>query len=251
MHLLNQHIFQLEQLLLAHLSYYTYSTPVVTIIWKGKPQPLGRFKSAEEAYKEIQKQSSMYGNMSEYEIKTPDKTIKLSKDSIMAKGGMMDDSWDYANDKHKLYFSTFGEVMSAINDIAEDNGYEIVDIFPDLSYGGVSYGQTRKAQVELKWNGKEKKGKSKQREKNTLNVQIYRMDSGSYELNSYFSYALGGMMEHGGMMSEGEPHRAEYDGYMAKGGAVEHGLKKGDLIVDDMFWENSVVVKNDKDKTTA
>jgi hypothetical protein len=171
--------------------------------------------------------------------------------SKLASGGMMDDSWDYANDKHKLYFSTFGEVMSAINDIAEDNGYEIVDIFPDLSYGGVSYGQTRKAQVELKWNGKEKKGKSKQREKNTLNVQIYRMDSGSYELNSYFSYALGGMMEHGGMMSEGEPHRAEYDGYMAKGGAVEHGLKKGDLIVDDMFWENSVVVKNDKDKTTA
>jgi hypothetical protein len=88
--------------------------------------------------------------------------------------------------------------MEAINDIADENGYKIVEIFPDLSYGGVSYGQTKRAKVELEWNGKEKVGKSKKREKNTLNVQIYRMDSGNYELNSYFSYAEGGKMEKGG-----------------------------------------------------
>jgi hypothetical protein len=60
----------------------------------------------------------------------------------------------------------------------------------------VSYGQTRKAKVELEWNGKEKVGKSKKREKNTMNVQIYRMESGNYELNTYFSY------EHGGRLAQ-------------------------------------------------
>lgn len=102
-------------------------------------------------------------------------------------------------DKHKIYFSSFAEVMDAINDIAEENGYKVVDIFPDLSYGGVSYGQTKRAKVELEFDGTEKKGKSKKREKNTLNVQIYRMDSGNYELNTYFAYAEGGMMAKGGM----------------------------------------------------
>ena len=33
---------------------------------------------------------------------------------------------------------------------------------------------------------------------------------------------------------------------MAKGGAVSHGLKMGDKIVADQFWENSVVVDNPK-----
>lgn len=108
-------------------------------------------------------------------------------------------------DKHRVYFSSFAEVMDAIHDIANENGYDVVDIFPDLSYGGVGYGQTKRAKVELEWNGKEKVGKSKKREKNTMNVQIYRMDSGNYELNSYFSYA--------------------YGGYMAKGGEIRYKLK--------------------------
>jgi hypothetical protein len=109
-------------------------------------------------------------------------------------GGMTDG--EHGVDKHRIYFSSFAEVMDAINDIADENGYKIVDIFPDLSYGGVSYGQTRKAKVELEWNGQEKKGKSKKREKNTMNVQIYRMESGNYELNTYFSY------EHGGKVAQ-------------------------------------------------
>ena len=35
-------------------------------------------------------------------------------------------------------------------------------------------------------------------------------------------------------------------GKFAKGGAMEHGLKKGDTIKDDLFWEDSVVVNNSK-----
>jgi hypothetical protein len=110
----------------------------------------------------------------------------------MAKGGQM------GIDKHKIYFSNLAEVIDAINDIASENGYEVAEIFPDLSYGGISYGQTKKVKVDLKWNGKEKVGKSKRRETNTLNVSIYRMDSGNYELVSYFSYEEGGMMADGG-----------------------------------------------------
>jgi ppGpp synthetase/RelA/SpoT-type nucleotidyltranferase len=110
--------------------------------------------------------------------------------------------------KHRVYFSTFSEVMDAIHDIAADNGYKVVEIFPDLSYGGVSYGQTKRAKAELEWDGNTKKGKSKKREKNTLNIQIYRMDSGNYELNTYFSYAEGGYMERGGYVAV-----SEKDGY--------------------------------------
>lgn len=35
-------------------------------------------------------------------------------------------------------------------------------------------------------------------------------------------------------------------GYFAKGGLTEHGLKVGDTIVDDMFWDKSVKVLNSK-----
>jgi hypothetical protein len=35
-------------------------------------------------------------------------------------------------------------------------------------------------------------------------------------------------------------------GYYAKGGAMEHGLKRGDTIIDDMSWDNSVKVLNNK-----
>jgi hypothetical protein len=112
---------------------------------------------------------------------------RFEKGGYMAKGG------EAGVDNHRIYFSSFAEVMDAIHDIAAENGYKVVEIFPDLSYGGVSYGQTKRAKAELEWDGNTKKGKSKNREKNSMNIQIYRMDSGNYELNTYFSYAEGGM----------------------------------------------------------
>lgn len=39
--------------------------------------------------------------------------------------------------------------------------------------------------------------------------------------------------------------------YAAEGGMTEHGLKKGDTITDDMSWEDSIVVKNEKSGTRA
>jgi hypothetical protein len=49
------------------------------------------------------------------------------------------------------------------------------------------------------------------------------------------------------MLLDGELVPAiEKGGYMAKGGLTEHGLKVGDTIVDNMFWDKSVKVLNSK-----
>jgi hypothetical protein len=43
-----------------------------------------------------------------------------------------------------------------------------------------------------------------------------------------------------------EGGKMEKGGYYAKGGLTEHGLKVGDTIVDNMFWDKSVKVLNSK-----
>jgi hypothetical protein len=72
------------------LSYYKYETPKVRIAWKGRIQPLGMFKSAEEAYEVIEERSNgIPFEREEFSIVTPDKVIHLGKEYkiIMAKGG--------------------------------------------------------------------------------------------------------------------------------------------------------------------
>ena len=60
-----------------------------------------------------------------------------------------------------------------------------------------------------------------------------------YALKSLHSYLAELKEEQGGSkMAKG--------GYYAKGGAMEHGLKRGDTIIDDMSWDNSVKVLNNK-----
>jgi len=155
------------------------------------------FESAVEKADEIpawvvaksQRASTDLSDITHYLDGENEQNREMEEGEEYAKGG------EFGVGKHRVYFSSFAEVMDAINDIANENGYDVVDIFPDLSYGGVGYGQTKRAKVELEWNGKDKMGKSKKRDKNTLNVQIYRMDSGNYELNTYFSYAHGGMTD--------------------------------------------------------
>jgi hypothetical protein len=58
-----------------------------------------------------------------------------------------------------------------------------------------------------------------------------------------YEYAEGG--------ETGEPHRTMINGMMAKGGAIQHGLKVGDKIVADQFWENTIVVENGKTNKRA
>jgi hypothetical protein len=71
------------------LSYYKYETKKVRIAWMGKIQPQA-FYSAEEAMKEIEKQSQgIKSEIEKYSIKTPDKTIHLGKEYAIryAEGG--------------------------------------------------------------------------------------------------------------------------------------------------------------------
>ena len=158
----------------------------------GSPKYYIEFLNKKKGFKRDKKEFSSYEDAIAWGRKNLENfnsdmiRMEFSDGGYMAKGG------ETGVDKHRVYFSSFAEVMEAIHDIAADNGYKVVEIFPDLSYGGVSYGQTKRAKAELEWDGNAKKGKSKNREKNSMNIQIYRMDSGSYELNTYFSYAEGG-----------------------------------------------------------
>ena len=69
------------------LTYYVYETPKITISWRGKTQPYGRFKSAEDALIFIKNISQTNAELSEYSIVTPDAILKVS--DYMDDGGMM------------------------------------------------------------------------------------------------------------------------------------------------------------------
>jgi hypothetical protein len=158
-------------------------------------------------------------------------------------GGYMENGGEFGVDKHKVYFSSLAEVIEAIYNISEDNGYNVVDIFPDLTYGGISYGQTKKVKVELEWNGKEKRGKSKKRDNNVMNVSIYRMDSGNYELNTYFAYANGGYMAKGGSISKFNPMELIGRTFWSK-----HNY--GEIVDVRVLSEDNIKVKYETSKGT-
>lgn len=61
------------------LSFYRYSTPCIYVKWNGKSQPIGRFKTAEEAKEAILRiESSMPTKLDLWTIETPENSIKLT-----------------------------------------------------------------------------------------------------------------------------------------------------------------------------
>jgi antirestriction protein len=115
------------------LSYYKYETPKVKIAWKGKIQPLGMFKSAEEAMMVIEKKSNgIKSEINEYSIVTPDKTIHLGKEYAIryAKGGMMN-----ANKHFRLRGLEFlKDDLAQLQQAVQDNNQEEIQKF--FSYWG-------------------------------------------------------------------------------------------------------------------
>jgi hypothetical protein len=62
------------------LSYYSYETPKVSLIWNGKPQP-GRYKSALEAMDVIKDtMASGSGSKNFWQIRTPETVIDVDKE---------------------------------------------------------------------------------------------------------------------------------------------------------------------------
>ena len=106
----------------------------------------------------------------------PDGTI-MADSAHMAKGG--------ENKKYEIYHETLSSALKEVEDWAKNNGYEIKgDYFPDVKVGGINYGETKRFSIPVIKEGKKNEGK--------IMIQIWRMDSGRYELNMYPTYAKGG-----------------------------------------------------------
>ena len=116
--------------------------------------------------------------------------------------------------KYKTYHNTLSEALEEAERYVEANGYYFTEdsYFPDLSYGGIRYGETKRVSREL--GGKRK---------NKLMAQIYRMDSGKYELNMYFAYMDGGQMDvrmEDTVQRMDDPNFADISFYM-RGGKID------------------------------
>ena len=84
---------------------------------------------------------------------------------------------------YEIYHNTLSSVLDEVERYVQSKGYEVGDYFPLINH--VSYGSTERTQLEMLKDG---------RIANTLAIQIYRLDSGKYELNCYpvRKFALGG-----------------------------------------------------------
>lgn len=80
--------------------------------------------------------------------------------------------------KDVIYHETLSSALDYAVTKANERGYEVDqnDVF-DFGVGGIPYGTTKRGMFDLTANGIPQKKK--------LNVQLYRMDSGKYELNFY------------------------------------------------------------------
>jgi hypothetical protein len=78
---------------------------------------------------------------------------------------------------YETYHKTLAATLDEIRRYAESRGYDPIE-FSVFDTEPVSYGATNRISVPLSVNGQVKKNKH-------INAQIYRMDSGTYELNMY------------------------------------------------------------------
>lgn len=79
---------------------------------------------------------------------------------------------------YQIYHDTLSSALEESNEYAKSKGYETVGgYFPDVTVGGIGYGETKRTSIELLKDGKP--------QKKQLNIQLYRMDNGKYELNNY------------------------------------------------------------------
>jgi hypothetical protein len=101
---------------------------------------------------------------------------------------------------YETYHKTLSSALDEAQKFVNNRGYEFSEdrYFPDLTMGGVSYGQTSSVKREVVEVG----GKNRH---NTLILVVYRMDSGTYELTMYFArsnWKYGGYMEKGGLTGD-------------------------------------------------
>jgi hypothetical protein len=105
----------------------------------------------------------------------------IDSKTSMAKGGGIR--------SFEIYHKTLASALEEVEDWAVRNGYTFISehYFPDVTSGGVKYGETKRFKREVKKDGKNKEG--------DIAIQVYRMDSGTYELNLYPTFKRGGSIE--------------------------------------------------------
>jgi hypothetical protein len=82
----------------------------------------------------------------------------------------------------EIYFQTLSEALDSARRKAEKKGYTVNedDMFTHFGTGGISYGETKRANIGLLVDGIPQPRRN-------LTIAIYRMDSGTYELTSYIN----------------------------------------------------------------
>ena len=170
------------------------------------------------ANKQISFISRMSGNQGDLYDDKGNKTRKHTSLLIWGHNPKKSSSMKYAKggstSKFKIYHETLSEALDEAERYIEANGYYFAEdrYFPDVTNGGIRYGETKSISREL--DGKRK---------NTLLAQIYRMDSGRYELNMYFAYEGGGQMDvrmEDTVQRMDDPNFADISFYM-RGGKID------------------------------
>lgn len=94
------------------------------------------------------------------------------------------------NPNADTYFETLSEALDAVRRRAETLGCTVDedDIWTNFGTGGISYGQTKSANISLLKDGQPIIGKNGKPLNRSIVVSIYRMDSGRYELTQYKSW---------------------------------------------------------------
>jgi len=82
---------------------------------------------------------------------------------------------------YEVYHKTLASALDEAQKYVENNYFEIPENgFNKFTFGGVKYGENKKDNIHLNHKGQPTKNRF-------LAIQIYRMDSGTYELNMYLT----------------------------------------------------------------
>jgi len=157
----------------------------------------------------------------------------------------------------KLIFDKNGNLYEII-----DFGYALEGNYPDTSKrsGGRNYNADKKETLEV-LSEKYNPAFAKKLIELAKTPYIQLLEKGIHKW--YVVSAKEDKVVSKGFNNEEEAKKAMYDLYkkskdfslatrrMAEGGMLEHGLKIGDKITSDMFWDNQIVVENQKTKKRA
>jgi hypothetical protein len=83
--------------------------------------------------------------------------------------------------KPETYFETLSAALEAAVQMAESRGFTVDndELFNQFGTGGVGYGETKRGSIAIYKDGKE--------QRKALQIIIYRMESGKYELTTYIN----------------------------------------------------------------